>query len=126
MLLDTGAGQQCPSLAPYPPAPPLAPPAPAPPSPFAPPGLGAEPEVAGCPPGPGPCLGYVGNCADLQEQFATLQGCYVYGAPGEEEEHQYLDEYECHAFPDDAYVTDQFFVGASAPPAAPAQRARCS
>ena len=57
----------------------------------------------------GPCLGFAGDCGDIQDQFLTVQGPYVYGDPPEE--HMYLDEYVCHAFPDDAYVTDQFFVG---------------
>jgi hypothetical protein len=139
MLLDAGAGQTCPDapLASAPPAPPMSPLAPPTPwAPFSPPGyaaLGGEEEVAGCPP-VGPCLGYAGNCADLQEQFIELQGCYFYGDPGAEEYHEFLDEYRaslaarlrrlhammmlthllravCHAFPDDAYITDQFFVG---------------
>jgi hypothetical protein len=38
----------------------------------------------------------------------------VYGEPGAEEEHEFLDDFVCHAFPDDSYVTDQFFVGLSA------------
>jgi hypothetical protein len=67
--------------------------------------------LAGCPPGAALCLGFAGDCADLQEQFADLQGCYVYGDPGAEEPHETLADYVCHAFPDDAYTTDQFFVG---------------
>ena len=85
-LIDTGAGQSC--GAPY------VPPA---------------DDASGCPP-VGPCLGFTGSCADLQQQFIELQGCYVYGGPGDVAEHAYLDDYVCHAFPDDAYVTDQFFV----------------
>ena len=85
-LLDVGAGQTCGQ--PY--VPPLD-------------------DTSGCPP-VGPCLGFLGACADLQEQFIGLQGCYVYGDPGDEAEHTTLDEYVCHQFPDDAYVTDQFFV----------------
>ena len=85
-LIDTGAGQSC--GAPY------VPPA---------------DDASGCPP-VGPCLGFTGSCADLQQQFIALQGCYVYGGPGDVAEHAYLDDYVCHAFPDDAYVTDQFFV----------------
>jgi hypothetical protein len=57
----------------------------------------------------GPCRGFEGDCADIQAQFETVQGPYMYGMPPEE--HLYLDEYVCHAFPDDAYVTDQIFVG---------------
>jgi hypothetical protein len=61
----------------------------------------------------GPCMGYEGNCSDFQAQFAGVQGAYFFSdAPGEEPtEHEYIDDYVCHAFPDDAYVTDQFFVG---------------
>jgi len=44
-------------------------------------------------------------------QFATLQGAYIYGDPGDLSCHSTLEEYVCHAFPDDAYVTDQIFVG---------------
>ena len=57
----------------------------------------------------GECMGYNGNCGDLQDQFSTVQGPYVYGNPPEE--HMYLDEYVCTAFPDDAYITDQMLVG---------------
>jgi len=55
------------------------------------------------------CLGFTGSCADLQSQFSTLQGPFVYGIPPSE--HADLSEYECHAFPDDAYPTDQLLVG---------------
>ena len=57
----------------------------------------------------GECMGYNGNCGDLQDQFSTVQGPYIYGTPPEE--HMYLDEYVCTAFPDDAYITDQMLVG---------------
>jgi hypothetical protein len=70
-----------------------------------------DPAALGCPPGPGPCLDYTGDCADLQEQFIDLQGCYMYGDPGDVTAHDTLADWVCHAFPDDAYVTDQFFVG---------------
>jgi hypothetical protein len=61
----------------------------------------------------GPCMGYEGDCGDYQTQFAGVQGAYFFSdGPGEEPtEHEYIDDYVCHAFPDDAYVTDQFFVG---------------
>ena len=59
----------------------------------------------------GPCLGSLGACGDLPTQFANLQGAYVYGLPGGESCHTTLGDYVCHAFPDDAYVTDQIFVG---------------
>ena len=57
----------------------------------------------------GPCLGFTGDCGDIQEQFITVPGPYIYGDPPEE--HMYLDEYVCTQFPDDAYVTDQMLVG---------------
>jgi hypothetical protein len=61
----------------------------------------------------GPCRGFAGDCADIQAQFSGVQGPYVYSdGPGQAPtEHESLDDYVCHAFPDDAYVTDQFFVG---------------
>lgn len=49
----------------------------------------------------GACRGFEGDCGDIQAQFLEVQGPYVYGMPPEE--HLYLDEYVCHAFPDDAY-----------------------
>ena len=55
------------------------------------------------------CLGFTGSCSDLPQQFATLQGPWVYGTPPSE--HADLSEYECHAFPDDAYPLDQVLVG---------------
>jgi len=58
---------------------------------------------------PTSCLGFTGSCSDLQSQFATLQGPWVYGTPPSE--HQYLTDYACHAFPDDAYPLDQLLVG---------------
>jgi hypothetical protein len=61
----------------------------------------------------GDCLGFTGDCGDLQTQFADLQGPFLYSdGPGDPPtEHDSLADYVCHAFPDDAYVTDQFFVG---------------
>jgi hypothetical protein len=56
----------------------------------------------------GPCRGFEGNCGDMQDQFAGVQGPYVYGMPPEE--HDLLDDYLCTAFPDDAFVTDQLLV----------------
>ena len=134
-LLDLGAGKVCGATPP--PAPPMSPfMPPLPPAPFTPPGVDvvtsdATISPSGCPP-VGPCLGFTGGCNDIPEQFIDLAGCYVYGDPGAEEEHEFLDEcvqrslalprrtlltrsrpptrYVCHAFPDDAYVTDQFFV----------------
>ena len=64
--------------------------------------------ILGCDP-VGECMGFNGDCGDLQDQFLTVQGPYVYGDPPEE--HMYLDEYTCTQFPDDAYVTDQLLVG---------------
>ena len=57
----------------------------------------------------GECMGFNGDCGDIQDQFLTVQGPYTYGDPPEE--HMYLDEYVCTQFPDDAYVTDQLLVG---------------
>jgi hypothetical protein len=57
----------------------------------------------------GECMGFAGDCGDLQAQFAGVQGPYTYGTPPEE--HTYLDDYVCTAFPDDAYITDQLLVG---------------
>ena len=61
----------------------------------------------------GDCLGFTGDCGDLQTQFADLQGPFTYSdGPGDAPtEHDSLADYVCHAFPDDAFVTDQFFVG---------------
>jgi hypothetical protein len=59
----------------------------------------------------GDCRGFAGDCADIQAQFSGVQGPYLYGEPGvPPEEHTYLDDWVCHAFPDDAYITDQFLV----------------
>ena len=95
-LIDAGAGKVCAGSPSAPPSPVWPGPAPlAPPAPLSPPScsdVGDTPPVPGCPP-VGSCLGYDGNCADLQEQFATVQGCYVYGDPGAEEEHTFLDDY---------------------------------
>jgi hypothetical protein len=55
----------------------------------------------------GPCRGFEGDCADLQAQFAEVQGPYLYDG----ESHDTLEDYVCTAFPDDAYVTDQLLVG---------------
>ena len=68
----------------------------------------------------GPCLGSLGACGDLPTQFANLQGAYTYSttlqcssSPGDPSCICYttLADYVCHAFPDDAYFTDQIFVG---------------
>ena len=61
----------------------------------------------------GPCLGFAGDCADLQTQFAGVQGPWLYSddVSSPPTEHDSIDGWVCHAFPDDAYVTDQFFVG---------------
>ena len=55
------------------------------------------------------CLGFTGSCSDLPQQFATLQGPFVYGTPPSE--HADLSDYVCHAFPDDDYPLDQVLVG---------------
>jgi hypothetical protein len=67
--------------------------------------------ILGCDP-VGPCLGYVGNCGDLQDQFADLQGPFLYSAaPGEEPSEQMsLADWVCHAFPDDAFITADLLV----------------
>jgi hypothetical protein len=57
----------------------------------------------------GECMGFLGDCGDMQAQFAGVQGSYIYGDPPEQ--HQYIDDYICTQFPDDAYVTDQILVG---------------
>ena len=57
----------------------------------------------------GECMGFNGNCGDIHAQFSGVQGPYVYGNPPEE--HMFLDDYICTAFPDDAYITDQMLVG---------------
>jgi len=61
----------------------------------------------------GPCRGYAGDCGDYATQFANVEGPYWYsdGPNDPPTQHMYLDEYVCHAFPDDAYITDQIFVG---------------
>jgi hypothetical protein len=61
----------------------------------------------------GPCRGYSGDCGDYATQFANVEGPFWYadGPKDPPTKHMYLDEYVCHAFPDDAYITDQFFVG---------------
>ena len=46
----------------------------------------------GCPP-VGPCLGWVGDGADLQTQFTDVQGCFVYGDPGSESAHATLADF---------------------------------
>jgi hypothetical protein len=69
-------------------------------------------DILGCDP-VGPCLGYEGDCGDLQTQFAELQGPWLYSAAVGEppSEQMSLADYVCHAFPDDAYITDQLLVG---------------
>ena len=58
---------------------------------------------------PTSCLGFTGSCSDLQSQFSTLQGPFVYGTPPSE--HADLSDYVCHAFPDDDSQLDQVIVG---------------
>jgi len=75
-----------------------------------------------CPPAlsAAPCLGSVADCGDLPTQFPGLQGAFTYSptvqcssSPGDPSCvcRTTLDDYVCHAFPDDAYFTDQIFVG---------------
>jgi hypothetical protein len=113
-MLHSGAGQLCPGaanstalLSPPPPFPPPFPPSSSP-SMLALAGASAS----GCDPATpaGPCLGYLGSCGDLAAQFATLQGAYVYGLPGEQACQSNLADYVCHAFPDDENAIDQFIV----------------
>jgi len=68
----------------------------------------------------GMCLGYTGNCGDLPAQFATLPGAFTYSptvqcssSPSDPSClcRPSLQDYACHAFPDDAYVSDQVLVG---------------
>ncbi len=63
-------------------------------------------DILGCG-ADGSCRGFEGDCADLQTQFADLQGPFTYGGS----QHDTLGDYVCHAFPDDAYQSDQFLVG---------------
>ncbi len=117
-ILDAGAGLTCalalaPAGAPPFPAAPAAPLAP--PAPPAPPAVdvslvsllrGDASAASRCPPA-GACFGFTGAGADLQAQFGALPGCYAYDAA----EHDTVADYLCTAFPDDAYPTDQLFVG---------------
>ena len=110
-LLDSGAGGNCSQQSPSAPLP-------GPSSALLlDAGLGSS-CLAGTP--TGPCLGYTGNCGDLQTQFATLPGAYVYSptvqcssTPGDPSCfcRPTLQDNVCHAFPDDAYVSDQVLVG---------------
>ena len=119
-LLESGAGQSCSALSPTA----LSPPPPPAPPPFPPPlssGLSSlllnAAADTGCDPATpaGPCLGYTGACGDLPTQFSSLQGAYVYGDPGALACHSTLADYVCHAFPDDAYATDQVCESDSLP-----------
>jgi hypothetical protein len=51
-----------------------------------------------------PCRGFVGDCADLQAQFAELPPEVL--PPGAD-----VAGFECHAFPDEDNPIDSFFVG---------------
>ena len=100
-LLDTGAGQSC-SAAPLSPRH----------SSFL---LNSSAlDDYGCDPATpaGLCLGYLGSCGDLASQFSEVQGAFMYNAdgPGALTCYSTLADYVCHAFPDDAYASDQFFV----------------
>jgi hypothetical protein len=103
-LLDTGAGQLCTVLAAN-----VSLPGPSASSLLL---ITAHTPDEGCDPATptGSCLGHVGACGDLAAQFSTVQGAFVYGTPGRETCHTTLADYVCHAFPDDAYATDQLFV----------------
>jgi hypothetical protein len=54
-----------------------------------------------------PCRGFKGDCGDIAAQFLDVQGPYTYDG----EAHVYVDEYVCHAFPDEESYWDQLLVG---------------
>ena len=67
--------------------------------------LDSGPDGGFCPP-VGDCRGFPGNCADLPAQFATIAVLPDYP--------QGLQDYMCHAFPDEEKTFDSFLVGLSA------------
>ena len=71
--------------------------------------LDSGPDGGECPPA-GPCRGFAGTCGQLATQFATVP--VLPDFPND------LQDWACHQFPDDAYVTDSMIVGLSARPAA--------
>ena len=64
--------------------------------------LNSGPDGGDCPP-TGSCRGFDGNCADLPAQFATVAVLPDYPNG--------LQDYVCHAFPDDDKPVDSFIVG---------------
>ena len=62
-----------------------------------------------CPPGRGPCLGYAGDCADLQAQFADFYegGLQCPDTPGLAR----ISDWKCRAFPDEESNRDAVLVG---------------
>ena len=112
-LLDSGAGGNCSALG-------AAPQALGPSSSHLLTGALASTCLASTP--KGPCLGSVCDCGDLLTQFATLPGAYIYSTSNAVQCsastlghsscacHPTLEDYVCHAFPDER-VTDQLLVG---------------
>jgi hypothetical protein len=65
-------------------------------------------EFLDCPASPAPCLGYSGDCADLQAQFADFYtGGVQCPAPGSSR----LGDWTCSAFPDPDSNRDNLVVG---------------
>ena len=67
--------------------------------------LNSGPDGGFCPP-VGDCRGFPGSCADLPAQFATIAVLPDYPDG--------LQNYTCHAFPDEDKSFDSFLVGLSA------------
>jgi hypothetical protein len=64
--------------------------------------LDSGPDGGACPPGAGPCRGFVGECGDLTQQFANVPVLPDYPLG--------LSSFVCTAFPDDARFVDTFLV----------------
>ena len=64
--------------------------------------LDSGPDGGNCPPGAGPCRGFIGNCGDVIAQFSDL--------PVLPDHPNGLADYVCTAFPDDARFIDTFLV----------------
>ena len=58
-------------------------------------------EILGCEPEPAVCRGFVGDCGDIQNQFADVQDIPYNG----------LQDWTCDAFPNDDYFSDTLLVG---------------
>ena len=111
-LLHTGAGGDCSAGVP------ASPPVPGPSSAFLPDGGLASTCLASN--ATGQCLGATCDCGSLLAQFGSLPGAYPYSptvqcssSPSDPSCfcRPTLADYACHAFPDDAYVSDQVLVG---------------